>query len=180
MPSKKPTQVELSEQYQCSPITIKRAKKDGVDIYDRDAFAGWVKTKAKRPHAWINGVPWEQDDADSDDGVEIKLSEEDHKMIEEIRNAPNYDVARTLKVKADAIMQVKKIKILEKQYIHVDVVENDLTRIGAGVLAAMKQMQADLPAMLEGLTAAESKKKIDEYTMQIAAQLSDELSKLYK
>lgn len=176
--SEKLTQNQLAEYYQVGIATIRRAKADGVDIHDRDAFAAHIRTKKKYPPAWVNGPPWEQDQAPAENACE--LTAEEQELMQQVRDAPNYDVARTLKTKIDSLMGIKKMAILDGDYIHKDEVMADLTRIGAGVQAALKQMQADLPAMLEGLSAAESKKKIAEYSTRLAGWLSDESSKLYK
>ena len=170
------TQEQLASDYSCGIATIRRAKADGVDVQDRDAFAGWVKTKSKRPHAWINGVPWEQPEQQDPH----LATDTEHDLMERVRTATNYDTARTLKTQIDSIYRLRQVAILEGDYIHKDQVKNDMTRIGAAVAAALKQCQADLPAMLEGLAAAESKKKISTYMQRIAGMLADEKSKMFK
>ena len=169
------TQKQLAEVYVCGLATIRRAKADGVDVQDRNAFAGWVKTKQKPPHAWINGVPWEQNEETMD-----AASAEMRELSDQVRDAPNYDVARTLKTKIDSLMQIRKIEILEGDYIHKEEVVSELARIGAAVLVMVKQFQADLPAMIEGLTASESKKTIGTYSHRVLSMLADETSKLWK
>lgn len=170
------TQAQLAADYVCNIATIRRAKADGVDVQDRDAFAAWVKTKSKRPHAWINGVPWEQEEKQSEDFA----SDEERELMDQVRHATDYDTARTLKTKIDAIHKLKQIEILEGDYIHKEEVISDITRISAAVAAAHRQCQADLPAMLEGLTAAKAKNKIRDYMLRIDGQLADETNKLYK
>lgn len=169
---------QLADDYSVSVPTIRRAKADGVDVQDRDSFAAWVKTKAKRPHAWINGVPWEQGNDASKDLHQATA--EEHDLMDEARKALNYDEARTLKTRVDAMHRIRQIKILENEYIHKDDVGDAFTRIGAAVHAALKQCEADLPAMVEGLAAAESKKKIGVYMQQIAGILSDAKNKFYQ
>jgi hypothetical protein len=170
------TQAQLAADYVCNIATIRRAKADGVDVQNRDAFAAWVKTKAKRPHAWINGVPWEQEEKQAEDFS----SDEERELMDQVRHATDYDTARTLKTKIDAIHKLKQIEILEGDYIHKEEVISDITRISAAVAAAHRQCQADLPAMLEGLTAAKAKNKIRDYMLRIDGQLADETNKLYK
>ena len=171
------TQAQLADDYCVSLSTVRRAKADGVDVYKRQAFVDWVYSNKKRPHGWEAGVPWEQPDAENNPLISTA---EEHDLMDQVRNAPNYDVARTLKTKIDSLMQIRKIQILENDYIHKDEVVNDLTRIGAAVLAAHKQCQADLPAMLEGLSAAKAKDKIRDYLTRIDGMLADETGRLYK
>lgn len=176
--TEKLTQNQLAEYYQVGIATIRRAKADGVDIHDRDAFAAHIRTKKKYPPAWVNGPPWEQDEQPNTEQYE--LTDEERELMQQVRDAPNYDVARTLKTKIDSLMGIKKMAILDGDYVHRDEVKADLTRIGAAVAAAHRQCQADLPAMLEGLSAAQSKVKIREYMLRIDGMLADESSKLHK
>jgi len=171
------TQQQLADEYRVSTATLRRAREDGVDVQNRDEFAHYIlNTKAKRPHAWINGVPWDQPDPDTNPHV---ATDTERDLMDQVRNATNYDTARTLKTQIDAIHKLRQIEILEGDYLHKDDVINDFTRIGASVSAAHRQCQADLPAMLEGLTAAEGKKKIREYMLRIDGMLADEGGKLY-
>ena len=170
------TQAQLADDYNVSLSTVRRAKVDGVDIYDRQAFVDWVYSNKKRPPGWQNGVPWEQDDKPNPH----MATAEERDLMDQVRNAVNYDEARTLKTKIDGIHKLRQIEILEGDYIHKDEVVQDMTRMGAAVQAAHKQCQADLPAMLQGLSAAQAKIKIKEYMLRIDGMLADETSKLYK
>ena len=98
----------------------------------------------------------------------------------QVRNATNYDTARTLKTQIDGIHKLRQIEILEGDYIHKDEVVTDMTRIGSAMQAGLKQLSADLPAMLEGLPAAQSKKVIAKVGIKLMGLLSDQFSKLYK
>ena len=98
----------------------------------------------------------------------------------QVRNATNYDTARTLKTQIDGIHKLRQIEILEGDYIHNDEVVTDMTRIGSAMQAGLKQLSADLPAMLEGLPAAQSKKVIAKVGIKLMGLLSDQFSKLYK
>jgi len=171
------TQQQLADLYQVTRATVNRAKQAGVDIQDRTAFKQYIFTKKKRPPAWQSGVPWEKEEVKDDIHF---ASQEEVELMEKVRAAPNYDVARTLKTQIDAIHKLRQIEILEGDYIHKDEVTNDMTRMGAAVQAAHKQCQADLPAMLEGLSAAQAKVKIREYMLRIDGMLADETGKLYK
>ena len=170
------TQEQLAEDYSVGIATIRRAKADGVDVQNREHFKAWIYTNKRLPPAWGNGPPWEQ--ADIPDPHLASSGERD--LMERVRTTADYNEARTLKTQIDAIHKLRQIEILEGDYIHKADVENDMTRIGAAVRAAHKQCQADLPAMLEGLSAAKAKVKISEYLLKIDAALADETGKLYK
>jgi hypothetical protein len=178
---KKPTkltQQQLADLYSVSVATLRRARENGIDVQNRDEFADYImNTKAKRPHAWINGVPWLQDEQPSSPHM---ATNEERNLMEQVRTATSYDEARTLKTKIDGIHKLRQIEILEGDYIHKDEVVADMTRMGAAIAAAHRQCQADLPAMLEGLTAAKAKSKIRDYMLKIDAMLSDETNKLYQ
>jgi hypothetical protein len=172
------TQQQLADEYSVSTATLRRARADGVDVHNRDEFADYIlNTKAKRPHAWINGVPWEQEATDNDPHLATSAERD---LMEQVRTAVNYDEARTLKTKIDGIHKLRQIQILEGDYIHKEDVEADFTRIGSAMQAGLKQMAADVPAMIEGLSAAQSKKVLIKTTLKLMAVLSDEESKLYK
>jgi len=178
---KKPTnltQQQLADDYSVSTATLRRARADGVDVQNREEFADYIiNTKAKRPHAWINGIPWEQDEQPKTPHL---ATEAEHDLMAQVRNATNYDTARTLKTQIDGIHKLRQIEILEGDYIHKDEVVNDMTRIGSAMQAGLKQLSADLPAMLEGLPAAQSKKVISKVGIKLMGLLSDQFSKLYK
>ena len=178
---KKPTkltQQQLADLYSVSVATLRRARENGIDVQNRDEFADYImNTKAKRPHAWINGVPWLQDEQPSSPHL---ATNEERNLMEQVRTATSYDEARTLKTKIDGIHKLRQIEILEGDYIHKDEVLNDHVRIGSAMQAGLKQLAADLPAMLEGLPAAQSKKIIAKVAIKLMGMLSDETSKLYK
>ena len=172
------TQQQLADEYSVSVATLRRARENGIDVQNRDEFASYIlNTKAKRPHAWINGVPWEQTEPDNDPHLATNAERD---LMQPLRDDVNYDEARTLKTKIDGIHKLRQIEILEGDYIHKDEVLADLTSIGAAVAASHRQCQADLPAMLEGLTASKAKAKIRDYMLKIDAMLAETTSKLYK
>jgi len=105
------TQQQLADDYSVSLSTLKRALRSGVDVHNKQAFVDWVYSNKKRPPGWENGVPWEQGEEQAE---AIALSPELHELAEQVRNAPNYDVARTCKTKIDALMQVAKIAVLKE------------------------------------------------------------------
>jgi len=171
------TQRQYADKYHVSQYVINKLNEKGIDLDDESAVIESILNQRSRPKQWINGVPWEQEA--TDDNPHLATSAE-RDLMEQVRTAVNYDEARTLKTKIDGIHKLRQIEILEGDYIHKEEVMADLTSIGAAVAAAHRQCQADLPAMLEGLTAAKAKSKIREYMLKIDAMLADEAGKLYK
>ena len=178
---KKPTnltQQQLADDYSVSTATLRRARADCVDVQNRDEFADYIiNTKAKRPHAWINGVPWLQEEKPETPHM---ATDEERDLMARVRNATDYNEARTLKTQIDSMYKLRQIQILEGDYIHKDEVIRDHIRIGSAMQAGLKQLAADLPAMIEGLLAAQSKKVIAKVAAKLMGSLSDPLSKLYK
>ena len=169
------TQRQYADKYQVSQYVINKLKEKGINLDDEAAVVDSIMNQRSRPKQWLNGSPL---NADPDTNPHVATDTE-RDLMEQVRNATNYDTARTLKTQIDAIHKLRQIEILEGDYLHKDDVINDFTRIGASVSAAHRQCQADLPAMLEGLTAAEGKKKIREYMLRIDGMLADEGGKLY-
>ena len=181
---KKLSQAKLAVLYKVNQDWISKAKAKGVDIYDKHAIRKAMLSQSKRPKAWVNGCWW--DDKQEDDPIVTtelngKSTEDQIKLLEQqALAAQDYETSRFIRTKIQSLKELLQLQILAGDYLHKDDVINDLTRIGASVAAAHRQCQADLPAMLEGLTAAEGKKKIREYMLRIDGMLSDESSKLYK
>jgi len=171
------TQRQYADKYKVSQYVINKLKKKGVDLDDKQAVIDSILNQRSRPEQWINGVPLDGDEQPSSPHL---ATNEERDLMEQVRTATSYDEARTLKTKIDGIHKLRQIEILEGDYIHKDEVVADMTRMGAAVAASHRQCQADLPAMLEGLTAAQAKTKIREYMLRIDAMLSDETNKLYK
>ena len=73
-----------------------------------------------------------------------------------------------------------KLSILERDHLPKQEVETEMIRISAGVRAGLNSLRLELPAVLEGFTAAQMKGKIDEKVKSIARLLADETSELYQ
>ena len=170
------TQRQYADKYQVSQYVINKLREKGIDLDDEESVVGSIMGQRSRPKQWINGVPWMQPNAKNNPQ---SVTDTERDLMQKVKEAESYDEARTLKTQIDAIHKLRQIEILEGDYIHKADVENDMTRIGAAVRAAHKQCQADLPAMLEGLSAAKAKVKISEYLLKIDAALADETGKLY-
>jgi hypothetical protein len=172
----KPSQRQLAAEYQLSPYVVCKLNEQGVDIYDKDAVAKEIMSRRTQPKAWIKGPPWEDEpekEKPKQTG-ERDLFKELDQMAQD-----DYNGSRTLKTQIDAKHKLRQIAILESEYVHREDVINDMERIARANQAAHKKCSADLPAMLEGLSAPEMKAKIKEYMIKIDTQLSDEMDKLY-
>lgn len=172
-----PTQRQLAEKYYVSQYVISKMMQGGIDIYSEDAVESHIMGQRSRPKSWINGCPWKIKEAQV---IVDNISDEELDLMERVKGATSYDVARTLKTQIDAIYKLRQIEIQNREFIHIDEVKEDQTRIGSAMQAAHNKCQADLPAMLEGLSVVEMEKKISEYMRKLDMQLSDSQDELYK
>lgn len=79
--------------------------------------------------------------------------------------------------------EIKRIKIKNeidtKKLIPVDIVSRELIKIGNAFRSELLRIGGDIPNW-EGLKAAEMKRRWDEIMERICAELSDQLSEIYK
>lgn len=175
---KLPSQRQLADLYEVSEYAIRTAKKKGVDIHNRDEVRAHFLKGRKRPAAWVSGCPW--DEVKMVDDVPERASSYEIDMIQQVKDAIDYDEARTLKTKIDSLHKLRQIQIQDRDYIHKDEVTDDMTRIGNGLKAGLLRLQADLPPMLEGLGANEMQKVLQAKIYEMLGQWSNESSDLYK
>lgn len=178
---KKHTQRQLADLYHCDQATVSRLKKEGVDIHDANAVRAVILAQPNRPADWVSGCPWDEKPEKApviDDS--IKPEDQIDNLEKMAMGATDYNESRFVRTKIQSLKDLLQLRILAGDYIHRDEVTADFIRIGNGQRAALKQMQADLPAMTEGLSAAEIKKKIAEYNNRLASMMANEFSNLYK
>ena len=180
MPPKPKTQTELAILYQVPQSTISKTKKKGYDVQDRDEFRTAMLAQNKRPPAWSNGCPWD-DKPEKDPATDIEVEDLDMDQLrKDLLNAGDYDEARFIKTKIGGLKEYLQLSILERDHIPRSEVETDMVRISAGVRAGLSSLRLELPAVLEGFTAAQMKGKIDEKVKSIERLLADETSELYQ
>ena len=180
MPPKSKTQHELAILYQVPQPTIARIKKKGVDVQDRDKFRVAMLGQSKRPAAWVNGCPWDEK-PEKDPATDIEVEDLDMEQLrKDLMNSEDYDAARFIKTKIGGLKEFLQLSILERDHLPKQEVETDMIRISAGVRAGLNSLRLELPAVLEGFTAAQMKGKIDEKVKSIARLLADETSELYQ
>jgi hypothetical protein len=180
MPPKPKTQNELAILYQVPQSTISKIKKKGYDVQDRNEFRAAMLAQNKRPPAWSNGCPWDEK-PELDPATDIEVEDLDMEQLrQELMNASDYDEARFIKTKIGGLKEFLQLSILERDHLPKQEVETDMIRISAGVRAGLNSLRLELPAVLEGFTAAQMKGKIDEKVKSIARLLADETSELYQ
>jgi hypothetical protein len=134
----------------------------------------------KRPPAWRNGCPWD-DKPEKDPATDIEVEDLDmEKLKKQLINSGDYTDARFIKTKIEGLKAFLQLSILERDHLPRSEVETDMVRISAGVRAGLNSLRLELPAVLEGFTAAQMKGKIDEKVKSIARLLADETSELYQ
>lgn len=185
------SQRQWADMYQVSPHTIRRLLSDGVDLEDRKSVTTFILNMRQRPKAWVNGSPLNQpvgsdrrDDVDPAEVIESldedSLNESLEALTRKALAATEYDTVRTLKTKVETLEKVRKVQILERDYIHREEIASDHTKIGAAMRTALERLKADLPSQLEGLSARDMKNVIADKAREILLQLSDDLSELYQ
>jgi len=182
----KPTQQQLADLYQCDQPTISRLKKKNINIYDAGEVRKAILAQSgRRPKAWISGCPWD-DKAENDPRLDQKPlapGDAENMLIElEARalDAKDYDEQRFQRTKIQSLRELMQFQILIRNFIHKDEIEADMYAMGVGVRAALSKATSDLPSMLHGLSAADMKKTLSTYLMQIASDISIKTSGLYK
>ena len=181
--AKKQTQRELAIVYRINQSTISNLKKSGVDIYDRDEVRTAMLAQRKRPPAWVNGCPWdnkpvtqppEEGDLPSLDMANLE------RLTREALHEGDTERAKLIEGVTKISKNLQQLAIFQRDYIPRQEVETDMVRISAGVRAGLNSLRLELPAVLEGFTAAQMKGKIDEKVKSIARLLADETSELYQ
>ncbi len=182
--SKKLSQAKLAILYKVNQDWISKAKARGIDIHDKEAIRAAILSQSKRPPAWSNGCWWDEkpeDDPIISEDLTSKETEDQIKALEkQALAATDYDGSRFIRTKIQSLKELLQLQILAGDYVHKDDVVADITRIGFGAGALLEQLTSDLPAMLEGLTAAQMKVKIREASRRIRLALADETNKLFK
>lgn len=101
-------------------------------------------------------------------------------LIERVKSAATYNDARTLKMQIDALRSGLQYQMDEGSSISRHTVKESLISIGNATRAAMLRMQADIPPMCEGMTAAQMQKVIKAKTHEILTMLADKESDFWK
>jgi hypothetical protein len=178
--SKKKNQRELAVLYQVNQPTISNLNRSGIDIYSKESVREAILKQSKRPPAWSNGCPWDEK-PEKDPATDIEVEDLDMEQLKkDLLNAKDYDQARFIKTKIGGLKEFLQLSILERDHLPKSEVETDMVRISAGVRAGLNSLRLELPAVLEGFTAAQMKGKIDEKVKAIARLLADETSELYQ
>ena len=172
---KQPTQKELSIKYQVDQSTITRLKKNGVDIYDKNAVRDAILNQPNRPRAWISGCPY--DDAPEQSEAFQEFIEGDTKanieaLERQAMEAIDYNQSRFIRTKIQSLKELLQLQVLNADYVHKDEVDYEFTKIGNALKASVSAMQSDMPGMLEGMTAPQMKKRIRERGHQLMAELA--------
>lgn len=173
---KKLTQKQLADNYRCEQSTISKLKKKGVDIYSAEEIRAALLAQPKRPKHWQNGCPWDDKPEQAPlvaDDIDAKDTEEQIKLLEaQALSAIDYTQSRFIRTKIQSLKELLQLRILNSEYEHVDEIAADYTKIGHAIKASALRLQADLPGMLEGLTAAQMKPRIRESAMSLLADLA--------
>jgi len=177
---KKKNQRELAILYQIPQFAVSKLNQKGIDIHDKAAVRDAVLKQKKRPAAWSSGCPWDKK-PEVDPSTDLEVSDLDMENLKrDLLNAKDYDEARFIGTKIKGLKEHMQLSIIEGDHLPKHEVVTDHRRIAAGMSSGLDSLCHELPAVCEGLTAAQMKGKIKLKTEAIKRLLSDETSELYK
>ena len=179
------SQRAFADMYHVSVDFIRKMKADNVDLTNRQKVSRYILRQPKRPAKWTSGNPLNRnvgkventaDEVDED----ASLDDIQEALRMEMVKAVDYDKARTLKTKADALKKIKELAILDKTYIHREELNQHLIKIGNGVKSALARYRGELPQVMEGMTAPQIKKALAAKEREVLLLLADGLSEIYE
>jgi hypothetical protein len=183
MPKEKQSQRDLAILYQVTQPTISRLKREGCNVYDKEEFRRVILSQRKRPKAWEDGCPWDEKPATEpinyNDDEEVADTDE-MKLRSDLLAATDYKEIQAIQTKIKGLKDHNALMVEQGKYIAIEEVQTDMIKIAAAMRSSLKGLRHELPATLEGLTAAQMKGKIDDKTHGIMLMLSDELNELYE
>jgi flagellar biosynthesis/type III secretory pathway protein FliH len=158
--------------------TLKSWERSGVDIWsDDDVRKKLGRMRNMPPHL----KPEFQPKASApitppgDDPTQIDIET----IISQLSAATDKHQAQTVKIQIDGLLNAYKLREAAGKYVAKAKVDEDLLRIGAAVKSAMKRMEADLPQMLEGMTASKIQTVIRDKVDEVLAMLADKTAEVW-
>ena len=149
--------------YGVSHTALQNWGKSGVDVFDFGQTLRHVQSLRTKPTGWKGAVDRDENAA----AIEL----------DDIRDLETAKLALTIR-------QAKKVdfqlEVEMARYILAETQREHGVRIGAAVKAAVLRLEADLPPVCEGLSAASMQKKFREAGDQVLKDLADMESDLWK
>jgi phage terminase Nu1 subunit (DNA packaging protein) len=104
------------------------------------------------------------------DTTQIQPSADLEAMIEAVKNARDYNDARTLKTKIDALRSAHALAADQARYMPVDDICEQFAHITSILRGGLLAMAGELPPHLEGLTAPEIERQLDAYVDRLLSE----------
>lgn len=178
----KPTHGHLAFIYKVSRQTISSWKKQGVNIYDAQDVAEHIKGLKRPPETWRKAasvdVANNLDDLNSIDLDDIEGLIAD--LTKKVMASRDGATCRLFQAKIKSFREVIKLKVEAGESTPNSKIKEDMMRISSGINGAIRRLQADLPPLLEGLTAGQMSKEIENKGYEILEMLNDASSDLYR
>lgn len=93
-------------------------------------------------------------------------------------NLNDIEAQKLRKLKAEAALLERKLKILERDYVSAVKVQEDCHKAGASLQAALDALDATLPPMVAGLSEAEIRQCWRSEKVKLLTDFTEQLNKL--
>jgi len=107
--------------------------------------------------------------------TKIEPSADLEAMIEAVKAAADYNDARTLKTKIDALRSAHALAVEQSRYMPLDDLREQLAHVTSILRGGLLAMAGEMPPHLEGLTAPEIERQIDAYVDRLLTEWSEGL-----
>ena len=109
---------------------------------------------------------------------ESEMADRANRQRERAGGTGDMATARLRKLRAEAALRELELEKQRGEAIAISEVLEGISRIGAATRSAIMRMEADLPPMLEGLSASKMQFVIRQVVDQVLGELSDQGNKL--
>ena len=198
------TNRQLEEFYRINARKLASLKKQ-VDVLNPYEVKTKILSQNRRPPNWVNGCPFTDEEADdflvsvgTPGTPTMKGGQNDHptkqpqkggaqngppvtsdmSLIDVCESATNYEESRFNLQKARSLKVAHELEVAKGLYISKEEADEDFFRAGSALKASILAMHGELPAVLEGLTAVQMKRKLKDYALNMLQSLS-EVAKRY-
>lgn len=168
---KKPTLRDIQAELGLSPDDMTRAKKAGLNPYDREAMRQW---KADRNSYVRRDEPMDLPD---DDGARMTIEE-----IEDCASRPGLSKKDTdvLKGQLEVMRAADALRVQRNKLLSRDECKESMTKIGSALAAFIARSIIDIPTVCEGLPRSKSAPLIKEKMREMQSMFSDFESEFWK
>jgi hypothetical protein len=170
-PPRKITLAALREELGLSPDDMTRAKKAGINPYDREAMKQW---KSDRNSYVRRDLPIELPE---DDGKRMTIEE-----IEDCASRPGLSKKETdvLKGQLEVMRAADALRVQRNKLLSRDECKESMTKIGSALAAFIARSIIDIPTVCEGLPRSKSAPLVKGKMRELQAMFADFESEFWK